>query len=537
MLDSKRKSLAAAVMLLAALCAANAARAYTTESPEVKAMVQSGLAYLASSDEHPQVGGEALIGVTLVKNGYKGNHPRVAKAVRNCTTAKTRDMDNYSLSLVPIFLSELDPGKYRGTIDQYLKELFRRQDRQGAVWTYQGERLGDTSQTQYGVLAMWTAKQHGFDIPQDRFERSCKWLLRTQTPTGAWGYHCEDPGDYNRIQQEEQRRSVVAAALGSVYICADALGMASAPAQQNVRSGDLPPALVPVLEPVARRTTNSRAPDVPLQYLHRAQRDGNNWMQVNYSITQGEWPFYYLYALERYQSFREFAEDRHEKSPFWYNDGVNWLRSKQAKDGSFNATSSNVGVELATAFSILFLTRSTSKAIGLANEGRLHGGIGLPSNDSNMSLYGGRIVAADVSKSLGDMLNLLEDQKTDDLQDLISFAPDATVVIDDPQAYQEHVERLRKLAGHTSYEVRLVAVKTLGQTRDLDNVPTLIYALSDPDRRVARAARDGLRFISRRLDGFGMPDSANLGDRTEAINKWKEWYRSLRPDAELLASP
>ena len=63
--------------------------------------------------------------------------------------------------------------------------------------------------------------------------------------------------------------------------------------------------------------------------------------------------------------------------------------------------------------------------------------------------------------------------------------------------------------------------------------PILIYALSDPDRGVALAARDGLRFISRKFDGVGLPDKFTPAEQTSAIDAWQRWYRTVRPDAEL----
>ncbi|MEQ8791213.1 MAG: HEAT repeat domain-containing protein [Pirellulaceae bacterium] len=517
--------------LLLPLVFAGSLPAYTIGSPEVLAMVQDGLKFLETSKNHHHVGGDALIGMTLTKNGYPESHPRVARAIKRCTEAAVRDRNNYELALIIIFLCDVGPQKYHGTINAYLQELFRRQSQQGDVWTYEGQELGDTSQSQYGVLAMWTASHAGFDVPVDRIEKACNWLIRTQTPAGAFGYHARDPGNYERRNQDEVTLSVVAAGLGSIYICADMLGMTSAPAEIQIRT-ELPPALVPVV--AAREERASRSRSVAPRYLTRAQIDGNKWMQSNYKIKQNIWPFYYLYALERYHSFREIAEGRKEDSPFWYNDGVEYLLSTQQENGSFRESTTTVGLELSTAFAVLFLIRSTKKAIGEASEGRLRGGVGLPSNDSKMALYGGRIVAADVTKSLSDLMNLLEDQETAELKDLISFSPDTAFVIDDPAAYQEQMAQLRRMAAHKSYEVRMVAVQALGQTRDLDNVPALIYALSDPDARVARAARDGLRFISRRLEGFGLTESIKPGDRGPLILKWKQWYRTIRPDAPLL---
>ena len=82
-------------------------------------------------------------------------------------------------------------------------------------------------------------------------------------------------------------------------------------------------------------------------------------------------------------------------------------------------------------------------------------------------------------------------------------------------------------------EVRLLAVRALGRTGNLDYVPSLLYALTDPDRRVVLEARDGLRFINRSFQGYGPPDDFNEQQRFDAIDAWKNWYKSLRPSAVL----
>jgi HEAT repeat protein len=76
-----------------------------------------------------------------------------------------------------------------------------------------------------------------------------------------------------------------------------------------------------------------------------------------------------------------------------------------------------------------------------------------------------------------------------------------------------------------------VAVKTLAKIRNLDNIPTLVYALSDPDLRVMVEARDGLRFISRKFQGFALNDAPTDQQREAAAESWKGWYREIRPNA------
>ena len=96
------------------------------------------------------------------------------------------------------------------------------------------------------------------------------------------------------------------------------------------------------------------------------------------------------------------------------------------------------------------------------------------------------------------------------------------------------VEKLREMVTAEEWEKRLASVKLLSAARDLNNVPALIYALTDPAPQVAREARDGLRFISRKFYGFGMPIPATKEQAISAQDKWTEWYLSIRPEGELM---
>jgi hypothetical protein len=78
---------------------------------------------------------------------------------------------------------------------------------------------------------------------------------------------------------------------------------------------------------------------------------------------------------------------------------------------------------------------------------------------------------------------------------------------------------------------RLLAVRALGRLRNLDYAPTLVFALTDPDKRVVREARDALRSVSRNFEGFGPPDNFDDGQRDTAVQRWKNWYHTVRPDA------
>jgi hypothetical protein len=65
----------------------------------------------------------------------------------------------------------------------------------------------------------------------------------------------------------------------------------------------------------------------------------------------------------------------------------------------------------------------------------------------------------------------------------------------------------------------------------VNHAPILIFALTDPDKRVVREARDGLRSISRNFEGFGPPDNFDKDEQGRAVERWKAWYQTIRPDA------
>jgi HEAT repeat protein len=105
---------------------------------------------------------------------------------------------------------------------------------------------------------------------------------------------------------------------------------------------------------------------------------------------------------------------------------------------------------------------------------------------------------------------------------------------DPSQLVVEHVDeksarRLQQLVRGGEPPARMLAVRALGRTGNLDYVPSLLFALTDPDHRIVIEARNELRFISRNFNGIGPPDNFTEPQRFEAIAAWKKWYLSIRP--------
>ncbi|MEX2174783.1 MAG: prenyltransferase/squalene oxidase repeat-containing protein [Pirellulaceae bacterium] len=520
--------------------AARPAQAVTPESKEVKAAIERALKSFETAQPDTRMGADCLIALCYLKNGREIAHPRIQKALARCTAFadKPGSEDVYSVGLSLILLCELDPAVYnldpeqhRVTIDKILAGLLKMQKKHGG-WGYYTMETGDTSQTQYAALGIWMAQAAGAQVPQENVERLCGWLLRTQDPEGYWGYQGNDSGGQGRVKQTETRHSLVAAGLGSLYICADLLDITD-PKDPKPDNGQ-PAALRVVETKGAKKKGNSGiAKTIDGDQVRGAMTDGNNWFERNFAVESSTWTHYYLYGFERYRAYRELAEGRFEKNPQWYNDVFAYLQRTQRADGSWDGQDTPF---TATCFSILCLSHSSRKTIQrikALGEGVLIGGMGLPANTADLQVRNGKVVESPLAGSVDELLAIIEDPNHPELSRMAE-AGEVLPLDSDVTRRSGQIIRLRALVSAGTYESRLVAVKTLGTVRDLDNVPILLYALTDPDIRIVREADQALRFISRKFAGVGLPAEPNVIELQAAREAWKQWLLDVRPDAELL---
>ncbi len=532
------------VTFVVAICGSNTANAYTPDSPQVQAMVSKGRAYLEKNfgggKNEKYLGGVCIAALACFSHTGNEKHPLVLKAVAQIRAEAKKGFAkdahaNYSLGIALIFLGTVDPHTYRQEVDALLAEIYDNQRRDGS-WSYPNHATGDTSQTQYACLGMWMAHRQGINVEQLAVERCCNWLIRTQAPNGAFGYQGNDPGSVNsRVAQTRTTASMGAAGVGSLYVCGELLGFIDDPATARRRL-TLPPAIRPVVEKKA-----DIAQTVAYGTWDNAVRDGNTWIGRNAGVENdgAQSQYYYMYAVERYWAFRELAIASPQAEPSWYNAGVDYCRNKQASDGSWERENGK-GVD--TAFAMLFLLRSSKKAVTRIQleQGRLSGGKGLSADMSSAKVDAkGKVVTSDGAKAMKDILAMLDDPEAPQ-SEYDSALPDKLELSSDAKERSAQLSRLRRMIINGTYQGRLTAAKTLGTVRDLDSAPSLIFALSDPDYRVARAARDSLRFMSRKSDGFGFvvekDTHPNKPAWKQAQKDWTNWLLSVKPDAELIES-
>ncbi len=513
----------------------------TPESPEVREAVARAANYLANLPENAdnRAGAKALVALALLKSGAANEHPKMSEAVEAIRESLRREAQSerpprdliYSTGVSIVFLVALDPKQYQAEIKALLRNLFALQKPHGG-WGYVQQQTGDTSMTQYAVLALWEASRAGFRVPTNVWTGVARWLLATQDPSGAFGYQGIMAEGNQRVAQQQIRITLAAAGVGSLYICASYL-------RPDRTRADKGPRVPPQFRPVSSaekgkpslKKSGSRAVDVGR--FRQALQDGDSWLDENFTAHPNLYPYYFCYTFERYASFRDFFGAESTVHPTWYTEIASDLIDRQGSQGQW-ASSNPIGSPVATAFAVLFLTRSTRQSLKDRRYagGTLVGGRGLPDDVSRVQVRSGRVAPRRLSGPADELLRMLQDPT------LPEFSTVAAELRTRAEANDEELrtkaDRLRELADSDDAEARAAVLTALARSRELDVVPLLIRALDDPDRRVMLAARNGLRFLSRKFEGFGLRADADEQARQQAIKRWKAWYRAVRGDAAIV---
>ncbi|GAB5403624.1 MAG: hypothetical protein Aurels2KO_18550 [Aureliella sp.] len=521
--------------LLACLGGQSAIAQYSPSHPKVQKLVDAGVAFLKQSQGARggySAGSNALIAYALYKATGDDELVQVKRGIADskrlaaslATGGRHDEKVVYEVGMAAVLLATIDMASYQPELLQIREWLLEVQKPHGG-FGYLEKPTGDTSQVQYAMLAMWTMQQAGMEIPTDSVEACIDYLKATMDPTGGWGYQGVI-GNGRLVPQEKVSKSLGTAGAGALIIGGDMLSLFGARKTPRDESEGVPSAFVRTdlrTEARKKRSVSLSRSDVeqPLTLARRYQNTSK--------FAGAYWYYYWRYSQERYESFVEIVEGRQEKSPAWYNRGVEELAKFQDASGGWGKVGKRdfYSEDVSTAFAVLFLIRSTQKAIGKLDEGVVRGGYGLPSNVSNIKMVGGNIVSAEQA-SIDSLLSMLEDNGTAGVE--VGLVAKDMKLSPNPAVRKEQVARLSRLLDSRDAKARRVAAKLLGRSDDLDQVPDLVYALTDPDPFVPMIAEESLRLLSRKLTAGKLKASPSNEDKQVAVDYWKKWYLGLRPD-------
>jgi len=544
--------------MLAGCGLANRSYAYSPEDPEIREMVDRAVKYLEtlSIDEinkgtYGDPEGQPMLvayahfkaegdpDAKIVQLGLDNASQFVERIRRGGgrLSPKPHSKALYEAAVAIMLLADVDAKKYRSEIQTVADALLSQQMPHGG-YGYVGEPHGDTSQVQYISLAMWTLDRKGFDLDFERVGRMIQWIMRVQDPSGYWTYRPEDPGVGRGLVNQNRNLLTVTTCLAAgsaALIAGDVLRQWGATDVLQPKIEGLPQAVkLSLLDPtqeqkveLARKKAGKAPPEAIMASLAKME----NYKTANPFKRSGapDWYYYMLYTLERYESFKDFADPSRSADAPWYDEGVTNLKKLQDNSGAFGvADKSYNSPPVNTAFAILFLIRSTKKSIAKASQGTVAGGFGLPKDTSKIVVSGTQIKGEPTAEAVTDLLSLLEAEAANPSDQ--KSIPDDMKLETEPQRRQLQLDRLERLVrGSQSWQSRRVAAKLLGKSDELSVVPALTFALSDPDTVVRRSAMDGLRFISRKFDVGDLPDKPTPEETRKAQKQWRDWYLTIYP--------
>jgi hypothetical protein len=544
---------AAFVFLLVATATTmvNGQAKFTPDHPEVQKAAKAGVEYLSA--HLPQETGEAILaGIATIEfyKRYENYVPvdhitvqhalaQTNEAMANQESPLRNDFSVYAPALAIILYCECDDEKFAPKIQELLGALLARQNADGSYGYLGEDGIGDTSQTQYVSLAMWVADSHGFNIAADQPKKTLEWLCNSQSQQGSWFYKVRNLSAFGTNPQHSL--SIHCSGLGSVYLLSDYLKLS--PSLRSFRQSsqvallDLPPS-VSIARPAK---DNARTAELPVKFnsklLSQTKADGNSWLKDHWTVDSDRWNYYYLYALERYAYFRESAEGSVAENSDWYDQGVEHLFLRQSAEGFWPAGSEpHETGDVNTALAVMFLVRSSQLLVMEPGTSITNGSYGIP-EDVTLVFDGGNIIAIPKIGGVEDLKEWLKrgeiggdvNQVMDAMRDAISQMSSS-----EGATRTEYLALLRSLVADPIPERRMVAIRLLASTQELESAPALIYALDDPVREVRHEAHNGLRLISRKIDSMRVSADPTFEEFVSLKSRWADWYLRVNPGGTLL---
>ena len=271
--------------------------------------------YRAGQDNSHDTGPTALAVYALLEAGVSPQDSRIQRAV--AWLEKTPADTTYALVTrcnAWLAVNRQSKRRYQGQLRDEARKLWEAS--YAGRHTYpatpgMAEKRWDNSNSQFGVLGVWAAKQSDVEVPMKYWEAVMSHWQSTQLPDGGWNYR-------GRSGSQVGTGTMTAGGVASLFVCFDELN-----SQEFVGCG--------------KKMDN--------KHILR----GLEWFDKNFSRSVGDWTtsregYYFLYGVERVglaAGYKYFGTQD------WYKIGATKLINAQQAEGSWLGMHDNPANEIA----------------------------------------------------------------------------------------------------------------------------------------------------------------------------------------------
>jgi hypothetical protein len=446
------------------------------------------------------------------------------------------------------------PQEIRGQLEQIQRQRAAR--RGGDVIS-----VGDFSNTQFAVLALWVARRHGLPV-DDALAQTDKLFRQSVNIDGGWPY----------VPTVLQGPNIPMAGTGQV----SPAGMGSTPAMTCAGLLGIGFAYGAWNENALRTDRKEKDPDKPGPAPVKPQDPSKDKVVLNAFRLLGLWVdamahgqakaprvtnangkfYYFLWSLERVSV--AYGVDKIGKTD-WYDWGAKILLANQDHNGGWDNGEFRDGPD--TCFALLVLKRANlAKDLTRALTSQMKGGLSTlhSGGASGADLVKGRkpffdgpapeepkdrtVTGDDEAARLGAQLGSASGEKQDKLLEKLREGKGAAytqaLASAIPKLEGEALKKARealadRLSRMTSAtlgakledddpEVRRAAALAVAMKEDKAHVHKVIDMLNDREATVARAAHAALKSLSN--EDFGPAKEATREERAKAVLDWKKWW-------------
>lgn len=528
------------------------ARPKSTKNPRFDAAVDKALTWLNKdlATREPDGGIQVLAAYALLKCDEPPSNPHITSAVRailgRTNSGVYRPTNQYEHLYIAgvdaMLLSDVDAKAYQPQL-QVIANYIQSTQRADGSWSDLPSKPGDISMCQYAMLGLWAAQRAGCQINPQVVEKAADFHLRNSNGDGGWCYRpgtTEGPGNGNSTH------NMTMAGAGSVSIARFLLHGQKAKEKKEATEAEKKFGLLEKVDPLAEMTSgapigaafNDFKPGISSGALDDRIGRALSWNDARFTpVSRVEHNLYFYYCLERAVAINSIERLGGQDWFLAYGEG---LLTLQSEDGSFPTYS---GPVTGTAFALLFFMRSTQQIIDKQY------GLGLQRGNRG-NPFGDKKKERDPTP-LDQLLSSIESQDFESIaKEEVSVADQLVLSIQsikDPEELVGQVDRLKTLVNHPEPDVRQPVYWALGRSGDFGLIPLLIKGLRDPNIDVAAESEQALRYIARKPQGVGLPDTPLAGfkgtsdeDRLKHVNLWRDratrawsnWYSEMRPYEE-----